>query len=94
MQILSAEHKRELDELKKSQEKDLIEIKGEFDNQRNSLTSQYEGEAVALREKARRLEQRLNTMDSEHSAHVNELRAAYQRSINTELDSDAETRKR
>lgn len=69
-------------------------MKGDFDNQRNSLTSQYEKDTATLRDRARKLEHRLNAMDSEHSAHVNELRAAYQRSISAELDTDAETRKR
>ncbi|XP_043506324.1 girdin-like isoform X3 [Frieseomelitta varia] len=91
---ITAEHNLELETLKRNQERDLMDIKGELDNQRQSLTSQYEQEAASLREKARKLEQRLNAMDSEHSAHVNELRAAYQRSMSAELDTDAETRKR
>ncbi|XP_025163841.1 protein outspread isoform X2 [Harpegnathos saltator] len=94
IQKITAEHNQELETLKRNQEKDLMDIKGELDSQRQSLTSQYEQEAASLRERARKLEHRLNTMDSEHSAHVNELRAAYQRSISAELDTDAETRKR
>ena len=94
IQKLSMEHAKELEELQRSQEKDLKDIRGEWDNQKNSLTTQYEHESASLRERARKLEHRLNAMDSEHSAHVNELRAAYQRSISTELDTDAETRKR
>ncbi|XP_029033896.2 protein outspread isoform X2 [Osmia bicornis bicornis] len=94
IQRITAEHKEELESLKRNQERDLMDIKGELDNQRQSLTSQYEHEAASLREKARKLEHRLNAMDSEHSAHVNELRAAYQRSMSAELDTDAETRKR
>ncbi|XP_076227933.1 myosin phosphatase Rho interacting protein outspread isoform X3 [Nomia melanderi] len=91
---ITADHHEELETLKRNQERDLMDIKGELDNQRQSLTSQYEQEAASLREKARKLEHRLNAMDSEHSAHVNELRAAYQRSMSAELDTDAETRKR
>ncbi|XP_076279051.1 myosin phosphatase Rho interacting protein outspread isoform X2 [Lasioglossum baleicum] len=91
---ITADHHEELETLKRNQEIDLMDIKGELDNQRQSLTSQYEHEAANLREKARKLEHRLNAMDSEHSAHVNELRAAYQRSMSAELDTDAETRKR
>lgn len=94
LQRITAEHNQELETLKRNQERDLMDIKGELDNQRQSLTTQYEQEAASLRERARKLEHRLNAMDSEHSAHVNELRAAYQRSINAELDTDAETRKR
>ncbi|XP_053988582.1 protein outspread isoform X2 [Hylaeus volcanicus] len=94
IQRITAEHNEELDTLKRNQERDMMDIKGELDNQRQSLTSQYEQEAASLREKARKLEHRLNAMDSEHSAHVNELRAAYQRSMSAELDTDAETRKR
>ena len=94
IQRLNAEHNRQLEDLRKNQERDLMDIKGKWDNQRHSMTSQYEQEAASLRERARKLEHRLNAMDSEHSAHVNELRAAYQRSISTELDTDAETRKR
>ncbi|XP_067206469.1 protein outspread isoform X4 [Linepithema humile] len=94
IQRITAEHNQELEALKRNQERDLMDIKGELDNQRHSLTTQYEQEAASLRERARKLEHRLNAMDSEHSAHVNELRAAYQRSISTELDTDAETRKR
>ncbi|KZC13253.1 Protein outspread [Dufourea novaeangliae] len=91
---ITVEHNEELDMLKRNQEQDLMDIKGELDNQRHSLTCQYEQEAASLRDKARKLEHRLNAMDSEHSAHVNELRAAYQRSMSAELDTDAETRKR
>lgn len=94
IQALSVEHKRQIDELKSAQERDLMIVKGEWDNQRHTLTTRYEQEAASLRDRARKLEQRLNAMDSEHSAHVNELRAAYQRSMSTELDTDAETRKR
>lgn len=94
VQRMTTEHNQELETLKRNQEKDLMDIKGELDSQRQSLTSQYEQEAASLRERARKLEHRLNAMDSEHSAHVNELRAAYQRSMSAELDTDAETRKR
>ncbi|XP_020282640.1 protein outspread isoform X2 [Pseudomyrmex gracilis] len=94
IQKITTEHNQELETLKRNQEKDLMDIKGELDSQRQSLTTQYEQEAASLRERARKLEHRLNTMDSEHSAHVNELRAAYQRSMSAELDTDAETRKR
>ncbi|XP_072748607.1 protein outspread isoform X3 [Anoplolepis gracilipes] len=94
LQKITTEHNKELEMLKRNQEKDLMDIKDELDNQRQSLTTQYEQEAASLRERARKLEHRLNAMDSEHSAHVNELRAAYQRSISAELDTDAETRKR
>lgn len=94
IQRITNEHNRELETLKRNQERDLMDIKGELDSQRQSLTTQYEQEAASLRERARKLEHRLNAMDSEHSAHVNELRAAYQRSISAELDTDAETRKR
>ncbi|OAD60839.1 Protein outspread [Eufriesea mexicana] len=94
IQRITVEHNKELETLKRNQERDLMDIKGELDSQRQSLTSQYELEAASLREKARKLEHRLNAMDSEHSAHVNELRAAYQRSMSAELDTDAETRKR
>jgi len=94
IQKITNEHNQELEALKHNQERDLMDIKGELDSQRQSLTTQYEQEAASLRERARKLEHRLNAMDSEHSAHVNELRAAYQRSISAELDTDAETRKR
>lgn len=94
IQRITAEHNQELETLKRNQERDLMDIKGELDNQRQSLTTQYEQEAASLRDRARKLEHRLNAMDSEHSAHVNELRVAYQRSISAELDTDAETRKR
>ncbi|XP_012272880.1 protein outspread isoform X2 [Orussus abietinus] len=94
IQRLAVEHKKQLQNLRESQERDLMDIRGELDNQRHSLQSQYEQESATLRERARKLEHRLNAMDSEHSAHVNELRAAYQRSMSTELDTDAETRKR
>ncbi|XP_015114889.1 protein outspread isoform X2 [Diachasma alloeum] len=91
---INMDHAEELKLLKMNQEKDLMEMKSEMENQRSSLSSQYEQEAASLRERARKLEQRLNFMDSEHSAHINELRAAYQRSISAELDTDVETRRR
>ncbi|XP_011297209.1 protein outspread isoform X2 [Fopius arisanus] len=94
IKCINVEHKEELMLLKMSQEKDMMEMKSEMESQRSSLSSQYEHEAASLRERARKLEQRLNFMDSEHSAHINELRAAYQRSISAELDTDVETRRR
>lgn len=94
VQRLTLKHAEEVETLRRKQERDLTEAKAQLDNQRDSLTTQYEQETSSLRERARKLEHRLNAMDSEHSAHVNELRAAYQRSISAELDTDAETRKR
>lgn len=94
IQLLAEEQQKELQELRQKHEAEVAEIKEKWDNQRNTLASQYEIEATTLRERARKLEHRLSTMDSEHSAHINDLRAAYQRSIDTELDTDAETRKR
>ncbi|XP_043274219.1 protein outspread isoform X2 [Venturia canescens] len=91
---MSIQHAEEIEKTRKNQEKEILEIKAEMKNERESLSSQYEKEAASLRDRARKLEHRLNAMDSEHSAHVNELRAAYQRSISAELDTDAETRKR
>lgn len=94
MKRLKTEHANELVNLKKNQEHNLIELKGEFNNERKCLMTQYEQEAVNLRQRAWKLEHRLNTIDTEHSAHLDELRAAYQRSINVEFDTDTETRKR
>lgn len=91
---MSVQHSEELEKTRRYQEKEILEVKAEMKKERESLSNQYEKEAASLRDRARKLEHRLNAMDSEHSAHVNELRAAYQRSISAELDTDAETRKR
>ncbi|KAJ8679599.1 hypothetical protein QAD02_015386 [Eretmocerus hayati] len=91
---LSSEHSAELERIRKNQENEIADIKNIWEGERKSLIAHYEHEASNLRDKIRKLELRLNAIDSEHSAHVNELRAAYQKSVNTDLDTDAETRKR
>lgn len=45
---------------------------------RQQLQAQHERERAQLRERARRLERRLAALDSEYSAQLDSLRAAYQ----------------
>ncbi|XP_011502573.1 PREDICTED: protein outspread [Ceratosolen solmsi marchali] len=94
IQWLNSKHSIELQKLRSVQKKDLMHIKNKWDNHRNSLTVQYEQEITKLRERIRKLEYKLNTIDSEQSVSVNKVQAAYQRSVNIDLDTDIETRKR
>lgn len=74
--------------LKQRHEWQLKELRGELETQRDSLVCQHEMEQAQLLEKARRLERRLGTLDSEYAQQMENLRAAYQRTLSAELARD------
>jgi phage-related minor tail protein len=51
---------------------------------------QHEQEQSQLKERARRLERRLGTLDSEYAQQVENLRAAYQKTLSAGLERDVE----
>jgi uncharacterized protein (DUF3084 family) len=51
---------------------------------------QHEQEQAQLKERARRLERRLGTLDSEYAQQVENLRAAYQKTLSAGLERDVE----
>lgn len=53
------------------------------------LKTQHEQEQHQLKERARRLERRLGTLDSEYSQQLDQLRSAYHKSINADLQGDS-----
>lgn len=55
---------------------------------KNSLTQQYEIIQSELKERARKLERRLGTLDSEYSQQLENLRAAYHKTVGSGLERD------
>ncbi|CAK1581488.1 unnamed protein product [Parnassius mnemosyne] len=55
---------------------------------RASLQAQHERERAALRERARTLQRRLAALDSEYSAQLESLRAAYQSAVSADTHGD------
>jgi len=51
---------------------------------------QHEMEQAQLKERARKLERRLDTLDSEYSLQMDNLRSAYQETLAAGLDRDLE----
>lgn len=51
---------------------------------------QHEQEQAQLKERARRLERRLGTLDSEYAQQVENLRAAYHKTLSAGLERDVE----
>lgn len=49
---------------------------------------QHETEQALLKERARKLERRLGTLDSEYSQQMENLRAAYHKTLSSTLDRD------
>ncbi|XP_045785891.1 protein outspread isoform X2 [Maniola jurtina] len=56
---------------------------------RAQLQAQHERERVALRERARTLQRRLAALDSEYSAQLDSLRAAYQSAVSADTHGDS-----
>lgn len=50
--------------------------------------SQHEQEQALLKERTRKLERRLGTLDSEYTQQMDNLRAAYHKTLSTTLDRD------
>ncbi|XP_046680312.1 protein outspread isoform X3 [Homalodisca vitripennis] len=78
----------DLHELKMQQEEELARLKAELEQQRISLVCQHEAEQNMLKERARKLERRLGTLDSEYSQQMENLRAAYHKTLSSTLDRD------
>lgn len=53
-----------------------------------SQVCQHEVEQTALKDRARKLERRLGTLDSEYSQQMENLRAAYHKTLSSTLDRD------
>ncbi|KAJ9588158.1 hypothetical protein L9F63_018483, partial [Diploptera punctata] len=87
---LASEHEQELQALQRCQEREMARLKGELEEQRNSLVCQHEQEQAQLKERARRLERRLGTLDSEYAQQVENLRAAYHKTLSAGLERDVE----
>lgn len=79
MYRISSEHDEKMKLMQEHQEENLVELRGELENERASQAQ--------LRERARKLERRLGTLDSEYSQQVESLRAAYNKTLsNAGLD--------
>ncbi|XP_063226112.1 protein outspread isoform X2 [Bacillus rossius redtenbacheri] len=87
---LSSDHEEEVRMLRRCQEDDMLRLRGELEQQRHSLVSQHEQEQAHLKERARLLERRLGTLDSEYSQQVENLRSAYQKTLTAGLERDIE----
>nr|CAD7577566.1 unnamed protein product [Timema californicum] len=72
------------------QDQEMSRLRGELETQRHSLVSQHQQEQAQLKDRARRLERRLGTLDSEYSQQVENLRAAYQKTLSAGLERDVD----
>ncbi|KDR11694.1 Protein outspread [Zootermopsis nevadensis] len=90
VQRLASEHEQELQTLQRCQEREMARLHGELEQQRRSLVCQHEQEQAQLKERARRLERRLGTLDSEYAQQVENLRAAYHKTLSAGLERDIE----
>lgn len=80
------EHEKQILLLREDQEHDLVSLRGELEHERASLVSRHETEQTQLKERARMLERRLGTLDSEYAQQLDNLRAAYRKTINSGLE--------
>ncbi|XP_069672228.1 protein outspread isoform X4 [Periplaneta americana] len=87
---LTSEHEQELEALQRCQEREMARLRGELEQQRHSLVCQHEQEQAQLKERARRLERRLGTLDSEYAQQVENLRAAYHKTLSAGLERDVD----
>lgn len=72
--------------LREDQEHNLVSLRGELEHERASLVSRHETEQTQLKERARMLERRLGTLDSEYAQQLDNLRAAYRKTITSGLE--------
>ncbi|XP_067013122.2 protein outspread [Anabrus simplex] len=87
---LGEEHEDQLQELRLSHDREMVQLRGELELQHRSLVCQHEQEQAQLKERARRLERRLGTLDSEYTQQVDNLRAAYQKTLSAGLERDVQ----
>nr|CAD7406882.1 unnamed protein product [Timema cristinae] len=87
---LNADHEEELEMLRRSQDQEMSRLRGELETQRHSLVTQHQQEQAQLKDRARRLERRLGTLDSEYSQQVENLRSAYQKTLSAGLERDVD----
>ncbi|XP_054268632.1 protein outspread isoform X2 [Macrosteles quadrilineatus] len=75
-------------ELRMHQEEEIAQLKAELEQERINLMQRHEAEQAMLKERARKLERRLGTLDSEYSQQMENLRAAYHKTLSSTLDRD------
>ncbi|KAK6638226.1 hypothetical protein RUM44_008655 [Polyplax serrata] len=77
--------------IKLCHEKEMKDLRGELESQKNSLVCQHEQEQAQLMERTRRLEKRLGSLDAEYSQQMDNLRTAYHKTISAELGGKEES---
>ncbi|RZF35542.1 hypothetical protein LSTR_LSTR010233, partial [Laodelphax striatellus] len=82
------EHNEVLTNTHQRQQKELSELQDSLEQERQKLVCQHEQEQSALKERARKLERRLGTLDSEYTQQMDNLRAAYHKTLSTTIDRD------
>ncbi|XP_049830062.1 protein outspread isoform X1 [Schistocerca gregaria] len=90
MKRLEEIHQESVSLLRKSHQQEMEALKAELEQQQQALIAQHEHEQTQLKERARRLERRLGTLDSEYTQQVENLRAAYQKTLAEGLERDIE----
>ncbi|XP_022184758.2 protein outspread isoform X2 [Nilaparvata lugens] len=83
-----SKHREVLNSTHQRQQMELSELQNSLEQERQKLVCQHEQEQSALKERARKLERRLGTLDSEYTQQMDNLRAAYHKTLSTSLDRD------
>ncbi|XP_075221096.1 myosin phosphatase Rho interacting protein outspread isoform X3 [Lycorma delicatula] len=82
------DHSDEMSRIQQRQKQDMTELQNTLEEERQKLVNQHEQEQALLKERARKLERRLGTLDSEYTQQMDNLRAAYHKTLSTTLDRD------
>lgn len=85
---LSRDHEHQVALLRRDKERDLVSLRGELEHERASLVTRHETEQAQLKERARMLERRLGTLDNEYAQQLDNLRAAYRKTLNSGLEGN------
>lgn len=83
-----SQHEEEVSLLKLHHKQEVTNLRADLELQRHDLVCQHEQEQAMLKERARKLERRLGTLDSEYTQQMDNLRAAYHKTLSTTLDRD------
>ncbi|KAK9504636.1 hypothetical protein O3M35_010923 [Rhynocoris fuscipes] len=87
---LENHHSSEISELEKKHELELSKIKADFEEQKANLLQHYKEEEYKLMDRNKRLELRLESWQEEFTKESENIKSAYNKSLNTAADLDEE----
>uniref|UniRef100_A0A1B6EDG1 PH domain-containing protein n=1 Tax=Clastoptera arizonana TaxID=38151 RepID=A0A1B6EDG1_9HEMI len=83
-----SQYEEEINLLRIHQEEEVARLQTDLNQERQSLVCKHEQEQAMLKERARKLERRLGTLDSEYTQQMDNLRAAYHKTLSSTLDRE------